>query len=133
MAETFKKGDRVRDNFLGMGTVNGPRGALGVSVLFDVTPPIEYNMGHNPATRPVAGLTKIVEGETPKFKVRLRKIVQYTKVVTIEAVSKAEAEKQAIARAGDVDWANRSAEVECDYVEQIAAPVKKAKVKNVNK
>ena len=50
----FNKGDRVRDDgFLGDGTVTDPKPVPGlgealVQVLFDKTPPLDYNCGQNP-------------------------------------------------------------------------------------
>lgn len=138
MSETFKKGDRVLDNsFLGMGTVTEdynpvPMRMDWVSVMFDVTPPMQYNMGSNPTMRSVKYLTKIVEGETPTFKVHMRKVVEYTQVVTIchpDAMTKKKAESLAIYSLDETRWREGTPEIKCDYVEQVAVKVKKARVK----
>lgn len=134
MSETFKKGDRVHCTFLGLGTVtqdftSGSEKMNWLPVLFDTAPPIAYNMGTNPTHCFVHDLTKIVEGEMPIFKVHLRKIVEYTEVVTVAAASKAEAEKQGINCAGAVDWKEGAPEIKCDYVEQVNTTAKKTKGK----
>ena len=46
----FKKGDRVRSDFLGDGTVaSDTRFLTMVCVLWDTRPPVKYNMGANPS------------------------------------------------------------------------------------
>lgn len=61
MTTKLRAGDRVEDSFLGLGTVQTAVIGMGLAkVLFDVTPPREYNLGTNPCMRPISGL-RIVE------------------------------------------------------------------------
>ena len=45
----YKAGQRVIDKYLGNGTIQEVVQGIGAVILFDKTPPIEYNMGKNPA------------------------------------------------------------------------------------
>ena len=58
----YKVGDRVKDSFLGLGTIvqlncAGLRGFH--SVKFDETPPIRFNMGENPTAVFEDNFTKV--------------------------------------------------------------------------
>lgn len=62
MQRWLRQGQRVRDEFLGQGTVVEVMQYFAAAlVLFDERPPLEYNLGGNPCLRFAATLTPVEE------------------------------------------------------------------------